>query len=134
MNTRERFLRAFTVQNVQVFLLHNHLYCAPKPGKTSQYLITSQRAIMYFKTSKQELFGIKLGCNLHYFQYQMRCYGCIFKFLNTKIRENAPYINFMYQVSTFYREKSLSNQKVHLRLLKSNFTFSILKLPWKKFQ
>ena len=114
------------------FLLHNHLYCAPKPGKTSQYLITSQKAIMYFKTSKQELFGIKLRCNLHYFQYQMRCYGCIFKFLNTKIRENAPYINCMHQVPTFYCEKSLSNQKVHLRLLKSNVTFSILKLPWKK--
>ena len=32
----------------------------------------------------------------------------------------------MYQVSTFYSEKSLCNQKVHLRFLKSNVTYNIL--------
>ena len=39
------------------------------------------------------------------------------------------YINLMYQVSTFYSEKSLNNQKVHLRLLKRNVTNNILQLP-----
>ena len=89
---------------------------------------------MYFKTSEQQLFGRNLGCYLHYFQYQIRCYGCIFKFLNTKIRE-APlcYINLVYQIWKFYGEKSLNNQKVHPQLLKSNATNSILKLPQKKF-
>ena len=42
------------------------------------------------------------------------------------------YINLMYQVSKFYRKKSLSNQKVYLRLLKCNVTNSILKFPRKK--
>ena len=32
-------LSKFTVENVQVFLLHNHLYFAPKLKKTSQYSI-----------------------------------------------------------------------------------------------
>ena len=35
---------------------------------------TFQKAIMYFKTSEQKLFGRK-----KHFQYQMRCYWCIFK-------------------------------------------------------
>ena len=59
----------------------------------------------------------------------------IFKFLNTKIREDTPcYINLIYQVLTIYSEKSLSNQKVHPQLLESNVTNNILKLPRKKFQ
>ena len=96
---------------LKFFLLLDHLYFASICLKK-----TFQKAIMYFKTSEQQLFGRNLGYYLHYFQYQMRCYRCIFKFPNTKIRENTPcgYINLMYQVSTFYSEKSLSNQKVDL--------------------
>ena len=65
---------------------------------------TFQKAIMYFKTCEQQLFGRNLGCYLHYFQYQMRCYRCIFKFPNTKNRENAPCVKLIwctkYQHST----------------------------------
>ena len=39
-----------------------------------------------------------------------------------------------YQVSTLHSEKSLSNQKVHPWLSKSNVTNSTLKLPRRKFQ
>ena len=39
-----------------------------------------------------------------------------------------------YQVSTLHSEKSLSNQKVHPWLSKSNVTNSALKLPRRKFQ
>ena len=45
---------------------------------------------MCFKISEQQLFGRNVGCYLHYFQYQMKCYGCTFKIPNTKIRKNAP--------------------------------------------
>ena len=96
---------------------------------------TFQKAIMYFKTSEQKILWRNLRCYLHYFQYQMRSYGCIFTFPNTKIRENVPcYINLIYQVSTFCSKKSLSNQTGHLWLLKSNVTNGILKLPWKQFE
>ena len=50
---------------------------------------------MYFKTSEHELFGRNVGCYLHYFQYQMRCYGWIFKFPNTKIREDAACVTLI---------------------------------------
>ena len=90
---------------------------------------------MYFKTSEQQFCGRKLGCYLHYFQYQMRCYRYIFKFSYTRIRKcPSCYINLLYQVLTFYNWKSLSNLKIHLRLLKSIVANSILKLPRKKFQ
>ena len=67
--------------NVQVFPLNEHLYFAPKPKKTPLNIWlnhTFHKAIMYFKTSEQQLFESNLGCYLHNFQYQMRCYGCIF--------------------------------------------------------
>ena len=56
----------------------------------------------------------------------MRCYGCIFKFSKNQRKRHLCYVNLMYQVSTFYSEKSLCNQKVHLRFLKSNVTYTIL--------
>ena len=51
---------------------------------------------MYFKASEQQLSGKDLRFYLHYFQYQMRCYGCLFQFPNTKIRQNAPCVTFIW--------------------------------------
>ena len=45
---------------------------------------------MYFKTSGQKLFGRNLGCYLHYFQYQMRCYGVASLNFQTQKSEKAP--------------------------------------------
>ena len=75
---------------------------------------TFQKAIIYFKNSAQQLFRRNLGSFLNYFQYQMRCYRCMFKFLNTKIEKIRPlyYFNFMYQLSTFKKEC----YKQHLRI------------------
>ena len=72
---------------------------------------TFQKAIIYFKNSAQQLFRRNLASFLNYFQYQMRCYRCMFKFLNTKIEKIRPlcYINFMYQLSTFYSESKKRN-------------------------
>ena len=63
-------------------LLHNHLYFAPKTRKTSQYLIKTD-----FPKGNHvlQLFGRNLGCYLHYFQYQMRCYGCT-KYQHSTVR------------------------------------------------
>ena len=70
---------------------------------------TSQKPIMYLKPSEQQLFGRNLGCYLHFFQYQIRCYRCIFKFPNTKIRESIPCATLVccttYQHSTMRRVK-----------------------------
>ena len=118
-----RYLNKFIVWNVQVFFVtRSSLFCPQNQAKLINNWLkqTFQKAIIYFKTTEQQLFGRNLGCYLPYFQYQRRC---IFKLPNTKIRENVPcvtYINLMYQVLTFCSEKNLSNQKVHLRLLKNN--------------
>ena len=44
-------------------------------------------------------------------------------------------VNLMYQALTFYSEKTLTNQKVHLQLLKSNVTNTMVgmktHLQWK---
>ena len=88
-----RFLSKFIVVNVQVFFITQpSLFCPQNQEKLINILLkhTFQKAIIYFKTSEQQLLGRNLGCYLHYFQYQIRCYGCIFKFPNTKIRESAP--------------------------------------------
>ena len=76
---------------------------------------------LYFAPSEQQLFGRTLGYYLHYFQCQMRCYGCIFKFPNTKIiRENTPCVTLIlcrYQVLTFC---SISSEK-SLKLVSAIF-------------
>ena len=68
------------------FVIRPSLFCS-KPRQTSQYLIKTD--FPEGNTSEQQLFGRNLECYLHYFQYQMRCYRCIFRLLNTKIRENT---------------------------------------------
>ena len=61
------------------FFLHDHLCFAPKPRKTSQYLIKTDflegNHVYMYNTSEQQLFRRNLGCYLHNFQFQMRCYG-----------------------------------------------------------
>ena len=117
------------------FLSHTIFFLPQNQEKLSNIWLkqTFQKANIYFKTSKQRLFGRNLGCYLHYSQYQMGCYACIFKFPNTKIRENVPCVTFIwctkYQHSTVKRaEGKLSS--------KSNLYFPIismeLNISWSK--
>ena len=85
---------------------------------------TFKKAVMYLQTSEQQLFGRNLGCYLHYFQYQLSCYGCIFKFPNTNTTGNAPCATSIWCTIC---QHSLWH-------LKSHVTDSILKLHWKKFR
>ena len=84
---------------------------------------------MYFKTSEQQLFG-KIWdaiCTISNIKLGITRISLKFRHKNQR-KHSLFYINSMYQVSTFYSEKSLSNQKVLLQLLKSSVTSSILKL------
>ena len=116
------------------FLSHNHLYFAPKPRNTSNIWLKQAflKAIMYIKTSEQHLeeFGLLFAL----FLISNEVFQVHLSVNKNQRKRSLYYINLMYQVSIFYSEKSLSNKNVHLRILKSNVTNSILKLPWKKFQ
>ena len=134
------------------------VFCRQGPGFTSIQKSSSDTGLKYFsmvykrytfvceylvevceKTSKLIWFENILSNNWKKFEMLFARFSIpnevFFKFPNTKIREDTPcYINSIYQVLTIYSEKSLSNQKVHPPLLKSNVTNNILKLPRKKFQ
>ena len=69
--------------------------------------------MVYFKTSEQKIWDAI--CTISNIKW-----GVISASLNFQIKksEKTPVLHLMYQVSTFYDEKSLSNQKKHLQLLK----------------
>ena len=125
------FLVTLQCKMFRVFMLHYH----QNQDKLLNIWLkqTFQKAIMYFKTSEWQLFGRNLGCYLHYFQYEMRWFRCIFKFPNTKI---MPLVLHEFDVSSInvLQWEEFKESKVHLWHLKSNVTDSILKLHWKKFQ
>ena len=82
---------------------------------------------MYIKTSEQHLEEFELLFALFLISNEvLQVHLSVNK---NQRKRSLCYINLMYQVSIFYSEKSLSNQNVHLRILKSNVTNSILKLP-----
>ena len=82
---------------------------------------------MYIKTSEQHLeeFGLLFAL----FLISNEVLQVHLSVNKNQRKRSLYYINLMYQVSIFYSEKSLSNKNVHLRILKSNVTNSILKLP-----
>ena len=60
-----------------------------------KFFFVTRPSLFCPKTSEQQLFVRNLGCDLHHYQYQMRCYRCIFKFPNIKIRENVPFVTLI---------------------------------------
>ena len=89
---------------IKFFLLFRNLFCkiillvkcVIHFDRTKNLKHIFQKVIMYFRTIEQQLFRRNLGCYLRYCQYQMRCYGCIFKFPQIKIRESAPCVTLIW--------------------------------------